>query len=336
VRALLVTMLALVALAPGGARADGGVRLDWIRGDGAESCADGAALEALVRAELGRDPFGPPFEYSVEGAAAMHLDRVVARLRLRSAARGALGDRIIEAADCAALTPALVLALALAIDELAPAPAEREAVETDEPSPEPAHDPPLEEVAAALDALAAGPRLASPPGEPLEGSLSVLLPISIGVLPRPAVGVGLGGGVQYGRWVLDLAVRYFPEVGLSRGASEYAFSWIALGLASGLVLRIDRVELAGLAGLDLGALSAHSLQRAAPDAGTEPTVAPLLAARARYLFADFLALELTLTGTAPLARHGYFVRGTEVLLFEQAPLAFSAALSVAGVFGRAR
>jgi len=110
--------LAARSAAADAAGANATFRLAWVRGDGGEACIDQRELERRVRERLGRDPFDSGASQSIEGDIAFTAGIGRAKLRVRAATGAAVGERALEvpAADCAGLTEAVVLAVALVID----------------------------------------------------------------------------------------------------------------------------------------------------------------------------------------------------------------------------
>jgi hypothetical protein len=305
---LVSVAMSVVAIGAVSSASAQGVRLDWARAASASECPDRAELERRVRETLGRDPFAAPHEFAIEGTVSREAGELVATLVLRAGGE-IIGERTLHGAGaCDRFAPAVELALLLAIDELLP-------------------EAPPEEPAARASAPAV------PPGPRIEGSAAIAFPISIGVLPRPAVGIGLGFALAIDAWVLEISAHYFPEVSEVENGTEYGFDWIALAAAGGHRFRFGRWSIDAVVGFELGAIDAVAYQRASPEPGASATLAPLVAARLRWAPNELFAVELGARGTVALVTNEYYAMGTERSIHAQAPAAFLAEIAVIGRFG---
>jgi hypothetical protein len=322
----------VVSLAAGRAHADArGVRLDFARGEGAGDCPDRTALERAVADQLGRDPFGAPHRLAIEGIVVRQGDELVATFLLRALDGEPLGRREIRArGDCTSLTRAMELALVLAIDELAPAEVRAEVAEPVPPeapaAPESAR---IETVPPVREARAESVSV--------DGLVSLSALLSIGVLPRPAIGIGLGAGIEVSRrWVAELAIAYFPTVEVETAGSRYSFGWTSFSGSAGVSIELDRFALAVLGGIEVGVLDGFALERPSRDAGSHATVAPFLALRLRFHLLEQLAIEAGGRGTVALVAHEYLTRGSERAIHQLSAIGFSTFLGLTGRFGAAR
>ena len=170
--------------------------------DGA-GCPTDEAVRAAVAAELGYDPWDP-----IDDGASPRIvvairsvrDRARGRIEMRARDGKRLGARELEGASCAELTPALELAIAVAIDPLRagarPAPA------TETPAAVPSLTPPL----APLVVVVAPPRRARYVDE-------VRLRVAFGVQgtvdAAPGPTFGFMGRVGFGarRWLAAIELR---------------------------------------------------------------------------------------------------------------------------------
>ena len=93
-------------------------RLEWIRGESAESCPSGAWAAAEVRRRLGRDPFSIDGERSIEVTLQRTRGGWKGEVRDRPSSSAAAASRAFTSADpsCAPLAEALALAVTLTLD----------------------------------------------------------------------------------------------------------------------------------------------------------------------------------------------------------------------------
>jgi hypothetical protein len=100
------------------------VQLAWVRAEGAESCADSAAIARDVVRRLGRDPFRADATRRIEGMIARDGARWIARMYFRDSGGALTSFREIDsgAQACDSLSAAVGLAVALGIDPNAPQP----------------------------------------------------------------------------------------------------------------------------------------------------------------------------------------------------------------------
>ncbi|MBN1609441.1 MAG: hypothetical protein JW940_22615 [Polyangiaceae bacterium] len=122
--ALVAAGLSLVgrthAQEPGSA-GPAGVRLSWVRAEGASSCITAQALEGAVTSRLGHDPFQGESRQWVDGVVFAHEGGFTVQLFERDARGNAVGMRSLRefAGDCRNLDEAVTLAVALIIDPTA-------------------------------------------------------------------------------------------------------------------------------------------------------------------------------------------------------------------------
>jgi hypothetical protein len=96
-------------------------QLRWVREGGAESCVSGAALERLLEQVLEVNAVKPGRAVRIEGVATTAAEplRYSIHLSVRDAATGeVMGERELSTGEpkCSALTPALLLVLAMSVD----------------------------------------------------------------------------------------------------------------------------------------------------------------------------------------------------------------------------
>lgn len=114
------TLAALFAsCAPALAQAEpAAVKLDYVRGPGAETCPDDAGMRAAVRARLAYDPFRDGATTTVVTSVQARRKELRARIELRDAQGVVIGSRELVSpdSDCSELARAVALAIAIAID----------------------------------------------------------------------------------------------------------------------------------------------------------------------------------------------------------------------------
>jgi hypothetical protein len=142
-----------------GSAGPSGVRLSWVRAEGASSCIAAPSLERAVASRLGRDPFqGEPRQW-VDGVVFAREGGFTVQLFERDADGRTVGTRSLRegAGDCRELDDAVTLAVALIIDptaDLGPG------ATSDAASERPSQVPPR---AATHDGQEPRPSLRSPP-----------------------------------------------------------------------------------------------------------------------------------------------------------------------------
>lgn len=225
---LLIVGLAVVVGGAGGARGDGRARFA-LRYRPAAGCPDEARLRAAVGGELGYDPFDAGAGRMIEVVVRAARGGVRGRIEMRGADGGHLGARELSAPSCAELSPALELALAVAIDPLragagATPPAQTGAgptttnaatapAATQPAAMQPAATSPTTKPAAAARA-ATVPAVAvrAPAARPRATTLLRLLfdfgvHVTLGAAPGPAFGFVADVGAAAHRWSAALELR---------------------------------------------------------------------------------------------------------------------------------
>ena len=162
-----------------------------LRWDAPAECGDAAALEARVAVHLGRaldagDPLDAEVEVTRDEAAGDY------RAAMRIVTPGALDEREVRAADCAAVADAVAFVLALAVQDVEAAPV------VVEPAPEPVMEP------APVVMVRATPR------RTLEVRARLDAEVAAGTLP--GAGLGAAGALSLG----------LAPVRLELGAAWYA------------------------------------------------------------------------------------------------------------------
>jgi hypothetical protein len=320
---------AFVSLAPR-ASADGSlatVRMVWVRGAGGESCPDGDELARRVTTRLGRLAFSSEARGTIEGFVERDDQRWIARVFVRDEGGALQGSRTLTAdsRDCAALSAAVELVIAIALDPDAPlglvsssdrpAPVVAPAAAATAPSapapqgridrPEPRRTPPAPEVRADDAHLA----------------LSVRTLLAAGLLPGPALGVALGAEVAPARWPVHATagLMYFPE-------RTAALPQVAFGLSAGWVgacvhpLNGPRAEVALCGKAFVGAIHSSTSGAQALENGDRLWSAAAFAAQLRVRISGAIFAELGGEALAPFERRDFGVVGWRGSVFQEAPV----------------
>ncbi len=226
--ALSRALLALASFCPAAVRAEEPVagdryRLSWEREGGAESCVSGAVLSRMLEQVLGAHPSkaGAPLVL-LEGRArpAAPPLRFSVRVMVRDAASNELfGERELTTADaeCSALTPALLLVLAMSVDPDAGRGGLPPAVENELQRADQARGPDARPEVAPPAARVTPPPPASEPARPTaapQAPVQVNEPHTFGtlavaseVMPSLTVGAGFGASLPLRRqWSLSFAL----------------------------------------------------------------------------------------------------------------------------------
>lgn len=282
-------------------------RFAWVRGPGAESCADAAAITSSVSARLGQNPFSPGAPRIIEGLTLARERGFAAHILVRERDGSLVGARLLESeADCDSLGAAVVLAIVLLIDPEGTARA-RPPLMPRPPPPPPSPEPPRYHGVAAARALISG-----------------------GLLPSPSVGLALGlSGAIGDRWAWTLEVRFHPEL-RTTGGGDFAFGLTAAG--PGACARFapwSWLQAEGCGAMLAGALHAVVFRPAPTAPGERPWIAAAGAVRVRAYLLSALSIELGAELLVPLLRHRFFVEGRDSTVFQQGPVLPGASLGLA-------
>jgi hypothetical protein len=309
-----------VILSAGDAAATESVRLDWVRGEGADACPDGTEIARRVQARLGRSVLSDDARRRIEGVVERRGAGWRVTLRVRDADGTVVGRREIDAssADCEPVADAAVLAVALAIDPEAalgpPPPAE--AVEP--PAPAPASPaPPPETCRAAEPIVLTAPvypgLVVRPCPEPPEPSYRLTASARAlaagGQLPRIAPGAALAADVRFEeRWHVGAELFWLPETlaptgpfafGLTAGAAQGCFDVVPFG----------RGALGVCLGVQIGALHAVVLDLVPIEPGEQLWAAAAAHSRLDVALAEPLGAEVGIELGIPMVRHEFGVAG---------------------------
>jgi hypothetical protein len=298
------------------------LRFAWVRGQGADGCAAQGAIAERVGARLGRDPFAADAKRSIEAILTRAGGSFRAEIYVRDAAGALVGQRALtsDAADCASLEAASVLAVALAIDPeaaLAPRPAA-----PPEPAPAPAPAPLAPPPVPPRMPAIAPPVAAPAPPPPLLGASGLALRAGpgFGLLPRVAGGLSLAGHVSLARAVeLTGEALWMPEA--RTDDARFAFGLTAFSLGACVpVVRLASADFAACAAIWGGALHAvvYALEPETP--GDYAWAAASAAPRLRLRLGERVHAELGAHLLVPLTRRPFVIAGVADPVFRQAPV----------------
>lgn len=276
----VLALTVLWGLLPVGASAQ--VKLDWQRQAGAEACPDAANMRALVVARVGAGLLseGDGATRALEGEVAKAFPGHRVHIRLREQTGELVGERVLVdgAADCAALTEATALAIALLFESAPPTPK--------------APDGPAPTAAAVAQERPLVPQPRHATSSPWQYELAAGALGSIGLLPAPRAHAFLRLRVAPTQtYALELALVALGAARVRLGGDSPAsarFSTTQAWLAGCRTIgRSGRLGLAACAGLVAGVLRADGSGFSERDYHRR---APLLAGNAR------MRSELTLLG----------------------------------------
>lgn len=313
------------ALADGSAEK---VRLSFVRGDGAEACFAQRDLEARVKERLGRDPFASDADTSIEAFVTRGEHGYTARLFVRSGGAPSGAREIAsEAADCAPLEAAVTLAVALAIDP--------EAALRATPAPPivvpPRHDPPAIVETAAPRIVVPLPPIETPraPPPPATWHLAIApgFATTVGLIPGFAPGLSLATELRRGPGVVRAVALWFPEERTSDGG--YGFG-LAAGELDGCVepWRGDSTAIALCGGVVGGAIHAVPFVHVPTEPGERGLFAFDAGARLELAIAPPFTGALAAEALVPVAHYRFLVEGLPRAVYEQAPVAGIASISL--------
>jgi hypothetical protein len=213
-----------------------------------------------------------------------------------------------QAKDCDALSEAVVLAVALAID-----PEAAFSEPPREPRPPPAPPPPA-------PVVVSPPTAAPPPG--LRGRAELDLTGQAGLLPRASLGASLLAAAALGeRFELGLRAQVFPAVDQS-GDPSYAIG-LALGTAQvcARLFRPTRVDVRACGGPSIGVVHASLLTGDRAQPGERVWTSAELGLDLVVPVTRSLGLVVGARAAAPLVRYRFVVDGSDAALFRQSAVA---------------
>lgn len=301
--ALLLSATAATGAAPAK------VTLTHIRGEGALSCPDEAALKANVVSRLGYDPFVVAaqqraltrFEQGSRGySASLELVREGEAPRTRTLSS--------ESTDCRDIAESLALALTLAIDPQ---------FLVREPVPVSSAEPPSAPATAAEEA--------APSSEPIELALYGGALGSVGLSPQPTVGGHLGLGLRYGAFALYGEGRIDLPVSIELPAGAVRTNLLLGTLLPCLQWR----HFAACVSLSVGALQVDGRLAFGR---RDTSLAVKAGVRLQYEWMAFRHVGLLLHGEVDAVPTRVTVFADDAAIWSTSPVAANVGLGIIGVF----
>ncbi len=300
------------------------VALAWVRAEGAERCASTAAIQAAVRARLGRDPFDPRAPVSAEGQVVRVEGAWRAWLVFRDADGVVLLRRELRdtADDCATLSAAVALSLSLALAPVAPpAPSAPTPADDAERAPPPVMDAPP------IRTTPTPPRVAS------RTTIGAGAELLFGALPGVAPGALVRVESAWSpRVVAALRVAFQPERRTEAPDEGWAFGMTRASI--GLCARAAphaRVEFVGCVQLSGGLVHGVSfgLRPVAP--GNYGWASAGIEGRATVRLVGPLVASVSAAPQWAFARNRFVAEGREAPVYDQSAgaLALEVSLGVA-------
>ena len=240
----LAAVVLLVLLGARSARAFPSSRLVYVRGPGAESCPDQAAVREAVKKRLGYDPFFPSSDKTIIARVLREAATLRGEVELVDEHGSQVGRREFSApsAECEQLVRAMALSISIAIDPQSAEtyrqgpevvseaePAENQRRSQPDAAPEPA--PPAAGLGAGRPAREAKPALAR---VPWLWSAGLGPTLQFGSLPGPALGAIAFAALRRSAWSLALEAELdFPvttqEQGVELRSASYALKLVPCG-----------------------------------------------------------------------------------------------------------
>jgi hypothetical protein len=207
------------------------LRLSWVRSTPAASCPDAGHVEADVERRLGWSPFshGSAASESIEALVTHESDTWRAVIELRAADGRSLGSRTVEsaAANCASLSAAAGLAMALMIEPLLPAQTESRPLAAATPAtPAAAATPATAPPKPSSNSPALAERSNAPEARALRGRGGLLLGAfaATRVLPSAALGGTVIGNVELVDHLFGaVSASWLPEQHVRRNDADVGF-----------------------------------------------------------------------------------------------------------------
>ncbi len=188
-------------------------RLSYVRGAGAEQCAEESQLRQSVAEHMGYDPFVEQADHEVVVLLRKRESGLAATVEIRDGQGKLEGKRHLTSAGtgCEELSKAAALAVSIALDPLLQNAAEK--------PPDPAPSPVVPAPVARERPTTVAPSAPSRPAEPVRVALGGGLMASNGAAPSTSAGLLALARVHQGGWSLGLGGRVdFPaEATASRG-----------------------------------------------------------------------------------------------------------------------
>jgi hypothetical protein len=312
-RAVIAALaFALLALASAEARAEPGrVALVWRAPEG---CGDGAA----VTADVERLVRGSESTERVEAEAEVIAADGAYRVRLRTRARGEIGERVVAAASCAQVASATAVILALMID---PTAAGRAAEEEGAPVPKAVPTPARAPTAAPVE-RGSPPSPAGAPdavSTPTRASTQVAVVVSAsfagdaGTMPGASAGGGVALAALLGAYRIELRGALFPSASgaLSmRPTAGADFSMLVVGLdGCRALVQHPRARADVCAGAEVDRVSAQGHGVSSPASGSTTFGAAALDALLDVPLASKFSAVVRGGAAAPFIRSPFYFEG---------------------------
>jgi hypothetical protein len=335
------------------------VRLSWVRGEGAEGCAGEPQIAERVKARLGGSPFSASAQRSIEALVARAEKGFRVVIYVRGADGTLAGSREIssEAAGCASIEAASVLAIALAIDPDAgtSAPPADSAAGAKAPgevqggdgaglgSPQqnpiptaatsaqgganvPAFGPGSTPPGAAIAPARAG-RIASPSTPPprptidMRGAgVALRGGAGLGLLPSVSAALEIAGHVALSERVqLAAEALWLPEARTADKHFGFGLTAFSLG-ACGVIASARAVELAACGLVWAGALHAVVYDLSPTGPGDYAWAGASAAPRLRIKLSPHVHWELGVHVVVPFVRRAFSVIGWKDPVFQEPPV----------------
>jgi len=309
------------------------VRLQWVRMEGASTCIDATTLATLVQKRLGSDPFAQRATRSIEGVVRREAGVWRAEIAVRAQAddqEPPLRTLTSTAPDCASLSSAVVLAVALAID---PEAALSSGIA--EKAPAAATSGPAAPVAAPPPSRLLPAHVSSP--RPPTGHASASAAAQAGLLPQASFGATIVAAAEVSRaFELGVHTRIFPAVhGTGEPRFEIGATWGSLQLCGRLPFDL-RALLRVCAGPAFGLVQGVLLSGARSQPGERAWLATELGAQVSLNLTRSLALQLGAGSVVPITRYRFKIDGADGELFRQAAVAGIANIGFELRFGATR
>jgi len=308
------------------------VRLVWVRGAGAEECADAASVAERVAARLGRNVFAESAPKSIEGFVEQAGGHWSAHIATRGPKGELLGARELssDAPDCKPLENAVTLVVALAIDPDAalrglpgasPVPPEAPGPASSPASPAP--PPPLAPPPLACPVARPCPAPETSPPAPKATLATVTLrgTLSIGLLPATSSGAAVAADVSLvGPLSLAIGALFLPEVRTPSNSFGFGLSAGWLGVCA-RPWQTKWAIASVCATFEAGAIHAvvYDLEPVKP--GDQLWLGAALTPKFSLRLLGPLAVEAGVDFIAPITRQAFTLGGQADTIFQQSAYA---------------
>jgi hypothetical protein len=312
--------------------ADGGVAIAW---EGPERCGDGARAQTTFDRLVGA-PRGD-LTGTARVAVAEEGPSLLAVVVIED--ESAQTQRELQSSDCEALSDAVALVVAVALDPLGASATVREAIDRPVEAASPAVEPVPPEIPLAEEprpsAVAPSPVTRRRTRPPLLGSVLVTGGGVVGLLPR--VGGTFGGGFALGIAAarVELAAHHRFRTPLPHPADDSVKADVTLTagrLSAGWAPAVGRFSFPMLAGLELGAFTARASGLTTTRTRHGLWAAAVPAFRPTVRATRWLALGLDLQLPVALWRESFIVEDFGQDLLQVGPVGFRFGLALEIIF----